>query len=112
VNTHSRARTTPLSRELLVRRVDGWTVTDAADKASVSVRTGCKWLRRANEGPKGLLDRVSVPGRMPRLTDAARTELVFLLRHGRLSGPGIARVLRMSRSTVARVLEREGLCLS
>ena len=42
MNSHSRARTTPLSREQLVERVQvhGWTVAQAADKASVSVRTG------------------------------------------------------------------------
>ena len=112
MNSHSRARTTPLSRELLVKRIqrDGWSVAQAADKASVSVRTGYKWLARAKQqGQEGLFDRPSVPGRMPRMTDADRTALVVLLRQSRMSGPAIARSLEMPRSTVARVLQREGL---
>ena len=111
MNSHSRARTTPLSRALLVNRVrEGWTVAQAADKASVSVRTGYKWLSRARTpGPDALHDRRSVPGQMPRMTDADRTALVVLLRQSRMSGPAIARSLEMPRSTVARVLQREGL---
>ena len=112
MNSHSRARTTPLSREDLVNRVRqmGWTAAQAADKASVSVRTAYKWLARAKrEGRAGLLDRSSAPGRMPRLTDPNRTSVIALMRHSRMSGPAIARALKMPRSTVARVLQREGL---
>jgi transposase InsO family protein len=112
MNSHSRARTTPLSRAMLVDRVQlqGWTVGRAAELASISARTGYKWLSRAKrEGRKALCDRRSVPGRMPRLTDPDRTALITLLRHCRSSGPAIARQLEMPRSTVARVLEREGL---
>jgi transposase InsO family protein len=111
MNTHSKARTTPWSRGLLVDRIQlqGWTVAHAAEQAGVSVRTGYKWLARAKAGPADLCDRRSVPGRMPRLTDQARTELIVLLRHCHASGPAIARQLGMPRSTVARVLEREGL---
>jgi transposase InsO family protein len=91
-------------------RLEGWTVTRAAERASVSVRTGYKWLSRfKEEGQEALCDRRSVPKRMPRLTDANRTDLIVLLRHCRMSGPAIARSLAMPRSTVARVLEREGL---
>ncbi len=112
MNSHSRARTTPLSREQLVERVQvlGWTVAQAADKASVSVRTGYKWLGRAKrEGRRGLMDRTSVPERMPRMTDRDRTAVIVLMRHSRMSGPEIARAVKMPRSTVARVLKREGL---
>lgn len=112
MNSHSRARTTPLSREQLVERVraHGWTVADAAHGASVSVRTGYKWLARAKrEGRGGLRDRSSAPGRMPRMTDPDRTSVIVLMRHSRMSGPEIARAVQMPRSTVARVLEREGL---
>jgi transposase InsO family protein len=112
VNSHSRSRTTPLSRAELVRRIDDEksSVAEAAYRASVSVRTAYKWLGRARkEGRDNLVDRRSVPKRMPRMTDPDRTDLVVLLRRCRLSGPAIARVLGMPRSTVARVLEREGL---
>src|SRR5688500_2265091 len=115
MNTHSRARTTALSRADLVKRVrsQGWTVAAAADKAGISVRTAHKWLGRAKaEGPSGLLDRRSVPRRMPRITDADRTSVITVLRQCRASGPTIARLLRMPRSTVARVIKREGLVQS
>ncbi len=109
MNIHSRARTTPVSRALLVDRVQrcGWAIERAAQHASVSLRTGYKWLARAKAGDLG--DRSSVPGRMPRLTDSNRTDLIILLRRCRMSGPAIARSLAMPRSTVARVLERENL---
>jgi transposase InsO family protein len=111
MNIHSKARTTPVSRGLLVDRVQrrGWPVAQAAERASISVRTGYKWLARAKAGRGELCDRPSVPGRMPRLTDVDRTNLIVLLRHCHASGPAIARQLEMPRSTVARVLEREGL---
>ena len=63
MNSHSRARTTPLSREELVERVQrqGWTVAEAAEGVSVSIRTSYKWLARAKrEGRPGLADRRSV----------------------------------------------------
>jgi transposase InsO family protein len=85
-------------------------VAEAAHRASISVRTGYKWVARAKlVGRDALFDRRSVPERMPRRTDADRTALVVLMRHARMSGPAIAGVLGMPRSTVARVLEREGL---
>jgi transposase InsO family protein len=111
MNIHSRARTTPLSRALLVDRVkhQGWSVAQAAAGASISLRTGYKWLARAKAGATDLCDRRSVPERMPRLTDSNRSDLIILLRRCRMSGPAIAKSLEMPRSTVARVLERGGL---
>jgi transposase InsO family protein len=111
MNIHSKARTTPVSRALLVDRIRrlGWTVAQAAEKASISARTGYKWLSRAKVAAADLCDRPSAPGRMPRLTDPERTSVIVLLRHCRASGPAIARQLEMPRSTVARVLGREGL---
>src|SRR5688572_26661216 len=111
MNIHSRARSTPLSRAQLVERVsNGWRVADAAERASISRRTGYKWLGRfRREGQAGLQDRLSVPERMPRLTNEARTSLVVLLRHCRMSSTAIAQQLEMPRSTVSRVLVRAGL---
>jgi transposase InsO family protein len=112
MNIHSRARTTPFSRGRLAERVTlhRWRVDLAALEASVSTRTGYKWLRRFRaEGELGLRDRTSRPHRMPRQTAEEREGLIVLLRHCRMSGPAIARGLQVPRSTVARVLTRHGL---
>jgi transposase InsO family protein len=111
MNSHSRARSTPLSRAELVRRVkEGSPIRVVAPKYSLSVRTAYKWVARfRSEGAVGLVDRLSVPGRMPRRTPSDREAVIVLLRHCRMSGPAIARQLGMPRSTVARVLSREGL---
>ena len=112
MNSHSRARSTPLSRGEMVKRIqdEGWSVARAAAQLSLSRRTGYKWLARARQqGRDHLVDRRSVPERMPRLTDQSRTDLIVLLRRCGLSGPGIAKAVAMPRSTVGRVLKREGL---
>ena len=60
MNVHSRAKTTPESRELLIRRVqaEGWSRRQAAEAFGLSVRTAAKWLRRfCQEGAVGLQDR-------------------------------------------------------
>jgi transposase-like protein len=65
---HGNARTCLHSRLLIVRRVleDGWTLTQAAEAAGVSVRTVSKWLRRyREEGEQALLDRSSAPRSVP-----------------------------------------------
>jgi len=111
MNLHSLARTCPRSRALLVQRVrqEGWRVDVAAAAAGVSVRTAYKWLRRAREeGDVGLADRSSRPRRCPRRTEAAREAAVLELRALRMTGPVIARRLRMPRSTVSRILRRHG----
>jgi len=61
---HRNAKTTPRSRAELVDRVrrQGWSVSETATNASVSVRTGHKWLARYRaEGRTGLDDRRSAP---------------------------------------------------
>jgi transposase InsO family protein len=81
----------------------------AADFA-VSTRTAYKWRARHRlAGQAGLCDRSSRPHRIARLTATDRAQLVVRLRHCRLSGPEIARALKMPRSTVAAVLKRAGL---
>ena len=111
MNIHSRARSTPHSRAELVERVErGEGVRSVAPLYALSVRTAYKWIGRFRaEGREGLADRLSVPGRMPRRTPYDREALIVLLRRCRMSGPSIARQLAMPRSTVARVLSREGL---
>ena len=112
MNIHSNARTCLRSRIALVQRLSAATCSAeqvAADFA-VSPRTVYKWRARQRQaGEEGLHDRSSRPRTIPRLTPADRTELVLRLRHCRLSGPEIAKALKMPRSTVAAILKRAGL---
>lgn len=111
MNLHSRARTCPASRALIAQRLSrgAWS-EDQAAVFGITQRTAFKWLARYRaEGEAGLRDRTSRPHRSPRLTSAARQELIVRLRRCRLTGQQIARGLRMPRSTVARVLKRAGL---
>ena len=111
MNLHRLARSCPRSRALLVQRVrhERWRVDEAAAAAGVSVRTAYKWLRRAREeGVVGLADRSSRPRRSPLRTEAAREAAVLELRSHRMTGPVIAYRLRMPRSTVSRILRRNG----
>ena len=112
MNVHSLARTTPISRALLVKRIlaEGRSVSQAAAQLGISPRTAYKWLARFRlEGTAGLRDRSSRPHESPARTDRARQELIVTLRRSRHSGPQIARSLRMPKATVARVLKRIGL---
>ena len=112
MNLHSRARTCPESRALLVRRVEleRWTVTATAEAAGVSRKTVGKWLRRHRlEGVPGLRDRTSRPHRSPLRLDATRVGLILELRRARKTILQIAQALKLDRSRVARVLRRHGL---
>jgi transposase InsO family protein len=112
MNIHPCARFTPAGRALLVRRVtqDGWTAAEVAGAAGVSPRTAYKWLNRfEDEGPAGLLDRSSRPRNSPTQVPAGWQALILELRRLRMTGAAIARRLAIPRSTVARVLKRNGL---
>jgi len=111
MNVHKQARTLPASRALLVERVHrGRRVAQVAAELGVSARTAYKWLaRHRSQGAEGLHDRRSRPHRIPRRTDAHRESVVLRLRRLGMTGPAIARKLRMPRSTVAAVLKRAGL---
>jgi transposase InsO family protein len=112
MNLHSRARTCPESRALLVQRIekDHWTVAQAAAAAGVSRRTANKWRSRFHaEGLGGLQDRSSRPHRCPMRLDSSRQELILQLRRSRKTIVQIAAALQLDRSRVARVLRRHGL---
>jgi len=112
MNLHSRARTCPESRALLVRRIEAehWTVTAAATAAGVSRKTARKWVRRYRlEGSQGLRDRTSRPHRSPLRLDPERQKLILELRRARQTIVQIAGALKLDRSRVARVLRRHGL---
>ena len=111
MNVHKNARLTPAGRALLARRVSsGWTAKAAADAAGMSLRTARKWLdRHRRGGERRHHDRSSAPRRCPRRTPYERVAQIERLRRERMTGPVIARVLGMARSTVSAVLRRLGL---
>jgi len=112
MNLHSKARTCPASRALLVKRMvsEAWSADRASAALGVSTRTGFKWLARyRSEGIQGLQDRSSRPRRVANRTEEARSELVVRLRRSRMTSQQIAHRLRMPRSTVAAILKRAGL---
>ena len=106
MDLHSRALTCPGSRALLVQRitVEGWTVGAAAESLGISRRTGHKWLARYRaQGLVGLSDRSSRPRRIPRATPEEWGELIVRLRGYRMTGPQIARLLRVPPGAGRRV---------
>jgi transposase InsO family protein len=85
-------------------------VASAAEAAGVSERSVYRWLARWREqGSAGLVDRRSVPGRIPHKTPADRVAAIGALRQLRLTAAEIAESLQMPLSTVSAVLMREGL---
>jgi len=112
MNLHSRAKTTPESRELLIRRVqaEGWSRRKAAEAFGLSVRTAAKWLRRFRlEGAAGLRDRSSRPHRSPQRTPENLQRRLLELRQKRLTGLEIAQTLGLPRATVSRILRKAGV---
>src|SRR5919206_636596 len=86
VKLHRNAKTTPLMRALLVRRIrqEQWPPTEAAAAAGISVRTTYKWLRRHRLGGRPALeDASSRPHRQPRRTPSAVTARIVAARYER-----------------------------
>ena len=109
---HANAALSLKARRQLCRRVveEGWTVTEAAGAAEVSVRCARKWVGRYREdGELGLLDRSSAPRVVPHRTSEQRVEAIAALRRLRFTGPEIAEVLGMALSTVSGILVRIGM---
>ena len=109
---HSNARTTPYSRELMVRRVleEGNPAKDTAEAAGVSVRTLYKWLRRYREqGVQGLQDRSSRPHRCPRQIPQRVVGKIEVLRRRRMTAWEISQSLKVPRSTVSLWLKRQAM---
>jgi transposase InsO family protein len=110
---HGNAELSLNKRRRLATRIqeEGWTLTQAAQAAEVSVRTARKWVRRYGaEGEPGLLDRSSRPHSSPNATPEGRVQLIALLRRStRMTGAEIAEVLAMPITTVQGILTRIGL---
>jgi transposase len=109
---HANAALSLNKRRLLCGRVigEGWTVTEAAAAAEVSVRCARKWVGRClSEGDLGLVDRSSAPRRVANRTSEDRVEAIAALRRLRFTGPEIAETLGMALSTVSGILTRIGM---
>jgi len=110
---HRKAKTTPVSRLLLVSRIEDehWTHAETAEAFGVSERTVGKWVQRFRLGGVAALeDESSRPGPPTHQTPPLAVYLIGWLRkqHG-LPAWAIALALRMPRSTVSRWLQRLGL---
>ncbi len=111
-NPHKNARTTPLGRAEMVRRIrEGQPVAAVAAGFGISERTARKWLERfEKEGPAGLENRSSRPKAIANRTgEPWLVSIARLRREYRLTGEEIAEKLSMARSTVAGWLTRLGL---
>ena len=110
MNLHSNARSCPKSRFTMVERAAVCSAEQTAASFGVSTRTVHKWRARYRDGGlEALKDRSSRPREQPNQTEPEWVGLICRLRHCRLTGPQIAKALRMPRSTVASVLKRAGL---
>lgn len=110
MNVHKNARLTPSGRVLLVERIEsGWPVAEAAAASGVSVRTAHRWLGRYRSGDRQLNDRSSTPHTCPHQLTVEQIAAIAHLRRQRQTGPAIARVLGMARSSVGLILRRLGL---
>ena len=98
---------------MLVKRVLelSWSVEATAKAAGISTRTVYKWLRRFRlEGATGLADRSSRPHRSPTQLQVEKGHIALELRRSkRMTAAKIAAVLHLARSTVARLLQRNGI---
>jgi transposase InsO family protein len=112
MKVHANAPLSPIGRRRVVDRVvvEGWSVAAAAEAAGVTERTVYRWLARfRRHGQRGLVDRPSVPGRIPHKTPAERVSAICRLRQLRWTATRISIELSMPLSTVSAVLRREGL---
>jgi transposase InsO family protein len=111
VKIHSKARTTVFQRARIVEKVrdKSWTIRAAAEASGVSRRTIYKWLARAKREPGSLNDRSSRPHFSPLGLPEEARELILSMRRYRMTGERIAQSLKISRATVARILQAAGM---
>lgn len=113
MNLHKNARTCPQSRALMVKRVeeDGLAVREVAAQLGVCRRTVYKWLARYRQGGLAALeDGSSAPDVIHHRLGQDWVDLIVELRTSyHMTALRIANQLKLSRSTVAAVLRREGI---
>ena len=109
MNVHKNARSCPLSRALLVKRVceQGWSVRAASEAVGISDRRAREWVRRAEAG-EPLVDRSSRPRSGRRTPPATRAKIIELRRLW-LTVRQIGRAVGVSTSTAARVCRAAGM---
>ncbi|TYC62319.1 IS481 family transposase [Rhodobacterales bacterium] len=112
-NPHKNARTTPLGRAEMIRRIvdEGRPLKVVAAEFGLSERRAREWLKRYRAlGTAGLENRSSRPGSIANKTMAHQVHGIERLRQEyRLTGAEIADKLGLARSTVAGWLARLGL---
>ena len=104
---HKRARTTPWSREDIVRLVlrERQTLKAAAAAFSVCPKTVRKWVARYRQaGPAGLEDRSSRPHRSPRRIAETKRQEVWRWREQGLTYAEISARMGLSEATLSRIL--------
>lgn len=109
MNLHRNARTTPVGRAELVRRVlsEGQLPKAVATAFGVEIKTVNKWVARfVAEGPAGLEDRSSRPRRLREPTPPQTVERIIALRRQRLTGKQVAQETGVSPATVSRICGR------
>ena len=113
MNLHMNAKTCPKSRALMVSRVleESQPVSVVAADFGVSRTTVYKWIRRyCAQGPAGLEDGSSEPLQVHHKMGQDWVDLIVELRtEYRMTALRIANQLKLSRSTVSAVLQREGI---
>jgi len=109
MNVHKNARSCPVSRELLYRRVSeqGWSVRAASEAAGMSDRRGREWIRRG-AAAEPMTDRSSRPHSSKATSAGTRKKIIALRRKWRTVRQ-IAKALELSPSTVARICRSAGL---
>ena len=108
MRVHRNAKTTIKMRELIAARAQqGWTYSRIAAALGLSVRTVAKWVARGRQAQ--LADGSSRPHRQPRRLAARLEAAIVRLRRTRATAWQISVALRIPRSTVTRVLARQGL---
>jgi transposase InsO family protein len=109
---HKNARTTPLSRAMIVQEVlrEGHSRRAVATARRLSEKTVRKWTRRyAEGGGPALADRSSRPHGVVPVAERRGYPLVLKLRRARCSYAEIALRTGLSRATLSRWLRRVGL---
>lgn len=109
MDVHKNARSCPLSRALLCRRVrkHGWSLRRAAEAAGLSSRRAREWVGR-NDRHEPMTDRSSRPHHSAAIDEDVHQRIVAL-RRDRMTMRRIALLVAVSLSTVARVCRRAGL---